>query len=163
MRVRLDGVAPGRAPAVSSAGVAATGTRVPPEVDEVARGLGVDLTAHIGRQLDPEEVAAASLVVGMTREHVREVSLAVPGVFAKTFTLRELVRRVGVLGGRRAEEPIEAWVARVGEGRRAADLLGSSPEDDVADPYGGPRRGYAEMAETLDALLTPLAPAVVGP
>lgn len=160
--MRLDGVAPGHALDVGSAGVAATGTPVPVEVDEVARGLGVDLTGHVGRQLDPEEVAAASLVLGMTREHVREVSLAVPGVFPKTFTLRELVRRVGVLGGRRAEEPMDAWVARVGEGRRAADLLGSSPEDDVADPYGGPRRGYAEMAETLDALLTPLAPAVVG-
>ena len=135
---------------------------MPPEVDEVARGLGVDLTAHRGRQLDPEEVAEASLVVGMTRAHVRETSLSVPGAFPKTFTLREIVRCAGQRGGRRSDETIGEWVMRLGDGRRAADLLGASPDDDVADPYGGPRRGYVEMAATLDRLLTALAPAVAG-
>jgi len=162
MAVRLEQVAPDHGLAVASAGVAATGGLVPAEVDEVARDLGVDLRAHRSRQLDPDEATAASLVVGMTREHVREVALAVPGTFPRTFTLRELVRRAGVLGGRRRDESLEDWVARLGQDRRAADLLGSSPDDDVADPYGGPRRAYAEMATTLDGLLTALAPAVAG-
>lgn len=155
-------MAPGAGLAVGSAGVAATGGPVPAEVDEVARGFGVDLAAHRGRQLVPEEVAEASLVVGMTRAHVRETSLSVPGAFPKTFTLREIVRRASQWGGRRSDETIDAWVARIGDGRRAADLLGASPEDDVADPYGGPRRGYVEMGTTLDGLLSALAPAVVG-
>ena len=160
--MRVEEVAPGAGLVVDSAGIAATGGPVPVEVDEVARGFGVDLTAHRGRQLDPGEVAAASLGVGMTREHVREASLTAPGSFPKTFTLREIVRRAGERGGRRPDETIEAWVARLGEGRRAADLLGTSPDDDVADPYGGPRRGYVEMGTTLDGLLSALAPAVAG-
>lgn len=147
---------------VDSAGIAATGGPVPVEVDEVARGFGVDLAAHRGRQLDPEEVVAAAVVVGMTREHVRESSLSAPGSFPKTFTLREIVRRSAERGGRRPDETVGDWVARIGEGRRAADLLGTSPDDDVADPYGGPRRGYVEMGATLDGLLSQLAPAVAG-
>lgn len=143
--------------------MAATLGGVPAEVDEVGRGLGVDLSAHRSRQLDPDEVAGAALVVGMTREHVRAVSLAAPGAFAKTFTLRELVRRSSGRGGRRSGEPLGEWVVRVGEGRRAADLLGSSSDDDVADPYGGPHRAYVEMGVTLDGLLTPLAAAVADP
>jgi len=162
LRVRLEEVAPGAGFVVDSAGIAATGGPVPAEVEEVARGLGVDLAAHRGRHLDPAEVAEASLVVGMTREHVREVSLSAPGSFPRTYTLREIVRRAGERGGRRPDESIDSWVARLGEGRRAADLLGTSPEDDVADPFGGPRRGYVEMGATLDGLLSALAPAVAG-
>lgn len=135
---------------------------MPVEVAEVADRLGVDLTAHRSRQLDPDEVATAALVVGLAREHVREVSLAVTGAFPRTFTLRELVRRAGAVGGRRGDEPLGEWVERLGDGRRPSDLLGSSPDDDVADPYGGPPRAYAEMAATLDALIRPLAPALAG-
>jgi len=99
----------------------------------------------------------------MTRSHVREVSLAAPGLFPRTFTLRELVRRALRQGGRGPDESVGDWVARLAEGRRAADLLGSSTDDDVADPYGRPLRAYVEMAATLDTLITPLAAALGGP
>ncbi len=36
-------------------------------------------------------------------------------------------------------------------------LLGDSPDDDVADPAGGPLRAYADTAALLDWLVTRLA------
>ena len=41
-------------------------------------------------------------------------------------------------------------------GRQRAALLGDSPDDDIADPIGGPPHGYAETAAILSQLLNRL-------
>ena len=38
-------------------------------------------------------------------------------------------------------EPLASWLARVQLGRDRVELLGDSPDDDVADPMGGPPMG----------------------
>ncbi len=57
------------------------------------RAFGIDLGAHVPRMVEPGMIEAADLVVGLTREHVRETVVAVPASFPKTFTLREITRR----------------------------------------------------------------------
>ena len=42
-------------------------------------------------------------------------------------------------------------------GRERAALRGDSGDDGVADPTGGPQRGYSETAAILSQLLDPLA------
>jgi protein-tyrosine-phosphatase len=83
--------------------------------------------------------------------------LAGSGALAKTFTLRELLRRAADTGGPRQAEPLGDWLAVVGAGRTAADLIGSSRTDDVSDPYGGPHSGYEASAVVIDDLISDLA------
>jgi protein-tyrosine phosphatase len=142
---------------IHSAGTHATLGSPPPAVLAAAADFGVDLGNHRSRQLDAALLDEADLVIGMAREHVREAVLAGSGAFAKTFTLRELLRRAADTGGPRQAEPLGDWLAVVGAGRTAADLIGSSRTDDVSDPYGGPHSGYEASAVVIDDLISDLA------
>jgi protein-tyrosine phosphatase len=147
---------------VESAGTLGTTMRVPAELLQEAVPYGLDLSAHRPRQVDPETVARADLVIGMERAHLREIVLADPPSFAKTFTLRELVRRGSESGPRRERQTLADWLAQLGDGRRHAELLGTSPLDDIPDPMGGTSKEYrtmlAELAtstRTLHSLIWP--------
>jgi protein-tyrosine phosphatase len=143
---------------VTSAGLLFDGRPVTDFALAVMADRGLDTSGHRSRLLRPDIIAGADLVIGMAREHVREaVALAGPGALPRVFTLKEIVRRGEERGGRAPGEPLEDWLARLGVGRRAADLLGDSDGDDVADPIGGPRRGYERTAEELDDLTARLA------
>lgn len=116
-------------------------------------------------------VRSADLLIGMAREHVREAVVLDPDAFARTFTLRELVRRGEAVGHRRVEggrlEPFDVWLERVGRGRRTVDLLGHDDSDDVADPMGMSKRVYERTAVELETLVDRLVelsfPAVASP
>ncbi|MCU1379474.1 MAG: protein tyrosine phosphatase [Acidimicrobiales bacterium] len=111
---------------------------------------GLDLDDHRSQQLDPAAIDRADLVITMARSHLREVAVADPSALRRTFTLRELVRRGEAVG--RAES-FAGWLALLGEGRRMADLLGDDPNDDIADPIGGPELGYERTAVQLEDLI----------
>jgi protein-tyrosine phosphatase len=119
---------------------------------------GLDLTGHTSRQLDRSLLARADLVVGMAREHVREAVVLDPSALRRAFTLKELVRAATATGARRPDEPMAAWLERVGEGRRRESLLGAGldPDLDVEDPIGRAREDYDETAAELDHLLASL-------
>jgi protein-tyrosine phosphatase len=140
---------------VSSAGLYPGGVPATAHAAATLDRRGIDLSAHRSRQLGSELVQAADLVVGMTREHVREVVVLQPDALARSFTLKELVRAGEAVGPRRADEDLPSWLARAGAGRRAADLLDAAPDPelDVADPIGGPLKGYERTAAELDDLL----------
>jgi protein-tyrosine phosphatase len=136
---------------VHSAGLLGEGAPASPEGVEAMLAWGIDTSAHRSRHLTAELVATADLVIGMAREHVREATLLVPEAFPRAFTLKEIVRRgdeVGPVGDR----PLDEWLAKLAAGRRMSDLLGSSPDDDVADPIGQPLQAYEATAEQLDGL-----------
>ena len=120
--------------AVGSFGIDATAGPATKGTIVAARRLGLDLDDHVSAPLDPAVIAASSLVLAMERGQVREVVVAVPDAFARTFTLKELVRRGSAIGPREPGESLAAWLGRAGEGRRPGDLLGRSPVDDIADP-----------------------------
>jgi protein-tyrosine phosphatase len=137
---------------VSSAGLLDGGRRPPPEVISVMAAVGIDVSGHVSRAVTAADLAAAGLILGMAREHVRHAVVLDPGAWSRAFTARELVRRGRQAGRRAPGEPLASWLARAADGRRRADILGSSPADDVADPAGGPLAGYQRTAELLDGL-----------
>lgn len=115
----------------------------------VAASRGLDLGAHRSTSLDDAEVDGADLVLGLSREHVREVVARHPSTWPKAFTYRELVRRATGVGPRPSDEPLAVWLERVGEHRTRRDLLGSSPLDDIADPVHQPIEAYEQLAREL--------------
>lgn len=137
---------------VRSAGTLGADFGPPDLLAEQGATLGIDLSAHVPRKVDPDMIMSADLVIGLTREHVREVVVAVPPSFARTFTLREIVRRGVDAGPRGSSEELEVWLARVLDGRRNVDLVGDSPEDDIIDPLGGTANDYLRMLTEVGAL-----------
>jgi protein-tyrosine phosphatase len=142
---------------VHSAGIAAHGAPPAAEAAAALAARGHDISGHRSRTVAAADLAAADLVLGMTREHVRLAVVLAPGAWPRTFTLKELVRRGRRIGPRRPGEPLASWLARAGHGRDHQELLGSSAEDDVPDPYGGPARDYEATADLLDQLTGDLA------
>ena len=142
---------------VDSAGLLEPGLPPTPETVVAMRRYGLDVTWHRSRTVTAGQLRSADLVLAMTREHVRHVVVTEPSAWARTFTLKELLRRGGQTGPRRSGESLADWLAHVHEGRERSALLGDSPADDVADPVGGPPRAYALTVSELDRLLTELA------
>jgi protein-tyrosine phosphatase len=142
--------------AVASAGLLGGGQPPPPEVAEVmaARGLAVD--AHRSRVVTADDLAAADLILGLARGHLRHAAVLLPEAWPRTFTIRELVRRGRQAGPRAPGERLADWVNRAADGRGRRDVLGASTADDVADPSGGPPSGYQATAELLDRLTADL-------
>lgn len=138
--------------AVLSAGTAGADVGPPRFLLQESRAFGIDLSAHAPRRIDRDALRAADLAVGLAREHVRQMVLLVPTAFSKTYTLREIVRRGLQTRPRGDAEDLESWLVRLHDGRRHADLLGDSPEDDVMDPLGGSRDDYRRMLTEVSAL-----------
>ena len=138
---------------VRSCGLLESGRAVTAEGVEVLLPMGIDNSAHVSTTLSPELVGQADLVIAMTREHLREAVLACPPVWTRAFTLKELVRRGEQAGWRTPSESVDDWLVRVGSGRTRADLLGSSREDDVADPMGMGLLEYERTRDQLDDLI----------
>ena len=151
LRHRLAGI--GVDATVASAGLLRPDQPASAHGVDILRERGLDMTAHRSRAMTRELLRSCDLVLAMAREHVREAVVLDPGLWPRTFTLKELVRRGEAIGPRRPGEALGDWLARAGQGRRIAELTGSSPADDVADPYGGPRSAYERMAAELDDLL----------
>ena len=137
---------------VASAGLLGGGRPPPPEVVSVMAARGIDVAGHRSRIVTADDLAAADLILGLAREHVRHAAVLRPEAWPRAFTIRELLRRGRQAGARAPGEPLGHWLTRAADGRRRADLLGSHPADDVADPVGGPLRGYQATAVLLDRL-----------
>lgn len=141
---------------VTSAGLLAGGRQSPPEVVTVLASWGLDVSEHVSRQMTRTDLERADLVVGMERAHVREAVVLLPSAWPRTFTLKELVRRGAEAGARGQQEDFDAWLVRVHDGRERRDLLGDSPFDDIADPYGGTASDYETTLAEIRGLVTRL-------
>ncbi len=138
---------------VESAGtLGAASEVVPSDLLREGAAFGLDLGSHVARRLDVGMVARADIVIGMERLHVREVVLADPPAFAKSFTLREIVRRGAERGGRNSLQSLPDWLTHLGEGRRHMDLIGDATLDDIHDPMGGKSKDYRVMLNDLEML-----------
>ncbi len=122
---------------VESAGTLRGDRAIAPSAVQVIGNDGLDMADHRSRFLDAEAIARSDLVLGMAREHVREVVSLDPSAWPRTFTLKELVRRGESLGGRSRGQSLSAWLEKIGADRRRSDLMGWSPADDVEDPIDG--------------------------
>jgi protein-tyrosine phosphatase len=137
---------------VRSAGRLGSGVPPPAEVMAVMAGYGLDLTAHRSRQLTASDLAAADLILAMSRENLRHAVVLAPQAWPRAFTIRELLRLGGRAGRQLPGETLADWLARVSAGRSRLALLGDSSQDDVADPIGGPRSAYERTAAELREL-----------
>lgn len=151
LRHRLSGI--GVDARVASAGLLRPNQPASAHGVDILRERGLDMTGHRSQAMTRELLRSSDLILAMAREHVREAVVLDPSLWPRTFTLKELVRRGEAIGPRGNAEAVGDWLARAGQGRRVADLTGSAPADDVADPYGGPRSAYERMAAELDDLL----------
>lgn len=137
---------------VRSAGLGPSGWPASDDALAALAAHGIDASAHRTHQLGAW-VSRADLVVTMANEHVREVAVLDRPTLGRTFTLRQAARRAGELGPRRPGQPLEAWIARLGEGRRLTDLLIDGGPDDVADPTGLSFDAHLATVRLLDDLL----------
>jgi protein-tyrosine phosphatase len=138
---------------VHSAGLLFADRPASPDAVAVMADQGIDIAGHRSRKIGADLVVAADLVLGLTREHVREVALLAPDALAKTFTLKELIWRGDDAGPRPAGEALPAWLDRIAAGRTRGDILGASDVDDVDDPIGRPRNFYEETRAELVGLV----------
>ena len=138
---------------VSSAGEMAGGVAASAGSVRAMAARGLDLGEHRSRSTTAQMLEGADLVIAMARRHLRAAVAAVPTAFPRTFTLKELVRRASSVGPRARGEELDAWLARLHEGRTVSGLLGDDASDDVADPIGGPDRLYESAAQEIEALV----------
>jgi protein-tyrosine phosphatase len=143
---------------VSSAGLLTGGRPATGHGVAAMASRGLDLKGHRSRQLAIPLVQRADLIIGMAREHVREVAVTDPPALARTFTLKELVRAAEAKGARGADESFDEWLARLAVGRRRDQLVGVGHDRafDIADPVGRGRADYEATADEIDGLLARL-------
>ena len=133
---------------VHSAGILPGGSPATDNAITVCSDRGIDISTHRSRRIERSMIEDADLIIAMTREHLREAIVASPAAFARTFTLRELVRRINA-------NP-RATLAELHEGRQLDAYLKADPADDIADPVRKPLAAYEATALELDALLARL-------
>jgi protein-tyrosine-phosphatase len=112
--------------------------------------LGVNDHSHRSRQISPDDLREADLVVAMAREHVQFIRRTYPQAAARTATLKRLARDLLPAPG-----PLAQRVAALGLEDVALEVW-----EDVDDPAGGDEAVFHECAMEIDALLRQLAPAL---
>ena len=140
---------------VRSAGVLADSASQPPAPLATAAmaARGLDISAHRSRPVGPDDLAAADLTLAVARVQLRQAVVLAPGAWPCSFTLKELVRRGEQIGPRSPGAGLATWLAAAHQGRRPAALLGDSPDDDIADPIGGPPQAFAQAADLISDLV----------
>jgi protein-tyrosine-phosphatase len=141
---------------VRSSGLRAMGGPADEKARRVLAARGLDLSRHESRAVTNDDIADAALVLAMERAQVAEIAMAVPGSFAKTLGLTEIVRLGERHGPRRDDESIAAWVERLQVDRRPVDVLQADASFDIADPHGGTVAEYERCVEQLTGLLDAL-------
>lgn len=109
---------------------------------EAMRSMGIDISGHRARRLNPAEVEEADLVIAMTSVHMREIEALAPGSAGKVVLAKELAQ----LGEARLE---------AGAAPGASFHPGPRPawrrEMDLDDPMGLPPFAYERAARELAA------------
>lgn len=145
---------------VDSVGTAGSGTPPPPEAVQVMRDRGLDISGRPSRPLTADAVAAADLVVAMARQHLVDVVTTHPPAWERSFTLVDLVDRLGRAGGIGPGESLPQWARRMSAGRTRTSVLTASGDEDIPDPIGGELRDYEQVRDLLERLVGRLAGAI---
>ena len=149
---------------VGSAGLLdAPGIESPKEILKVGSAAGLDLGPHRSKGLSEVPLADADLVIGFDLSHIAGAVVDGHAPRDKTFRLAELVRLLDEIepfddleGLKRAR----AMVAEADEVRRASS--GFFPNEDIADPFRGPMKGYETMAKRVGELTEKLLTQLFG-
>jgi len=150
---------------VRSVGTRKSKAPTDPQAIATMQAMGIDISGHQPREMSKEilNIDGRGLIIAMTRAQLRAVVAFDRNAWIRTFTLKELVRR---LSADSIEEQhvrptlppgktLTDWAARVCVGRRAADLVDDDEADDLTDPFGAPASSVRSSAQEL-AMLTRL-------
>lgn len=123
--------------------------------------IGVDGSVHVARQLTPDLVRAAELILTAETAHRSSIVRAEPMAMRRTFTLREFAR-LGAGLAPLAEISDEALRSRVGEVAAQRGWV-DPPQpgaDEIGDPFGAPldvaRSCAGQIAAAVDGVLAAL-------
>ena len=134
---------------VASAGLMPGGESVPvPGLARMAE-WNIDLSGHVSRQVDAAAVDDADLVLGMARDHVRDLVAADDSLHWRSFTLKDFVRRAAYTP-RAPDQTVNTWIRGLSLERSRRQLLRSSRRDDIIDPMGRPDRVWNEVVSEID-------------
>jgi protein-tyrosine phosphatase len=153
------------APRVASAGTMGwTGSAADPSSVAAAAELGVDISGHRARELEPAEIAGSALILGMAIEHAHAVVAEVPEARSRTFTLKELVRLVESLPEVHETTPERRLSERVdaADRLRAQGFAGDPRDDGIMDPLGMSLEAFRAVATELDGWCSRLAVGLFG-
>jgi protein-tyrosine phosphatase len=154
---------------VASAGTnALVGHPIAEPMAELLAGLGAETSGFAARRLTPAMVAAADVVVALTRAHRSAVVTLHPAAVRRSFTLRELARLVARVDPSALDEAAQG----PGAGARLVALLplaaaqrSSGPvtpeADDVVDPWRRQPSVYRESVTQISPAVDVLARALV--
>jgi protein-tyrosine phosphatase len=127
----------------------------------VLRELGGDPDGHVARQLSPDELAIADLVLASDSANRGIVVRESPALLHRAFTLREFARLAGGLEppGEQAEDALRAQVSAAARRRGSVPLAGPGA-DEIGDPFGAPlpvvRASAEQVSAAVDAALAAL-------
>lgn len=151
LEVRLrEALGPSADVRVSGAGLRAlVGEPVDPTM---ARLLGELPDGLRARQLSPDMVRRAGLVLTMTTDQRRAVVNLVPAAVRRTFTLREFAELAGAAAGDGAVDGTCSVASALEELVRAAPRFRGrrSEGDDIEDPYGREPAVFARVLQSID-------------
>lgn len=109
--------------------------------------VGHPIPHHASRQVAPDDIDEATLVIGLAPEHVGWVRRTHPVAASHTATLRRLVRDLP------AGEVLADQVAAL-----RLDEVEPEEWEEVVDPGGGETEVFVACAREIDALVHDLAP-----
>lgn len=151
---------------VASAGTGAlVGHPMDPLAAELLEALGADPAGHEARQLTPELIDTADLVLTATRRHRGDVVVMSAKALPYTFAVRDfadLVRGTTPDGPQATvANGLTGLVASVAA-RRGLLPTRAAQDVDIIDPYGRSIRVFQQMAEQVTAVLPDVARALRG-
>ena len=121
------------------------GREATPEAIETVAARGADLSAHLSRPVELDELRAADVIVVMTSVHVREIANLAPDVVDRIVLMKEL--REIEAAPTQADAPVGEKVSALLTGRRPKRRRAL----DVDDPMGFPVNAYERCANELQA------------
>jgi len=151
--------------ATQSMGLVDIGREPPPrEAIEVAAGLGLDISMHRSRRMEPLSLQESDLVVGFELVHVAAAVLDGGARAERTFMLRELVELLEQVDVPEEDNPAtRARLAVAVAHERRGALSGRSAAAPVNDPLGRGRGAYRSAARELGELVPRLVDGLFRP
>ncbi len=145
---------------VGSVGLRYTGEPTPSVGISLLDEFGVKLPSNRSTELTRELADEADLILGMTREHVRDIVDLSPDAWPKTFTMKDFARRVEQASPRRKHQRVDDWLAILGEDRSPYDLFSAKSDDDLIDPFGQRAKVWRQLITEVDVLARKIVPAL---
>jgi len=108
---------------------------------------GVSIDDHRTIELDRDLVDWADLLIGMSREHVRETVRTFPDAAEKTFTMKGILELLGSLP---PYTQTVAWLDAAASMRERAESISDA---DIDDPIGEREAAYARVAKEIRDLV----------